>query len=772
MDANLQRPSQLADRGDWTLDAGAAWDPRARVVRLAGARTPTWQEDTAAGEARVAAAPGSIDRFGTRARVEAVAGGQSQVVATGAASGAVTIVEHVAAAISDAAIGHDDVLYLAIGDRVQLHDLRGRWPDASVATPCWRLAAGAPGGVYVATARPAGSAIVRLVGAPLRPLPFEYAADVFRPRPEDPDPPRIEPVTEVPAGVVAAAIATSPSGKLALIGWAPTGPARLYLLGAAGLGAGRALAGAQRPFSLAWVDDDRVAILVATAGGGTAAAVYAVEGDGAATPVGELYPLREPSGEPFLHGAAIPPHYPCTGDVARPLVPVSWPSFVERCELRAARVVDGQLTGTIWHRIYLEAALPVGTSVRIWLAAGDELVAPRDDAWFEHRFGDARDAPAGVPRGVWVDAPSEMPFHAGLLPCARRPERAGLYTALIQRAGRRVRSLAGRFLWVRVELVGDGRSTPELAALRLYAGRRGYAGLYLPELYREDVFGSDGDAAQPATPADFLDRLLGAFESVLTPLEDRVASAWLLTTPSAVPEEALDWLASWLGFVFAADLPVAARRSMLERAWELYQRRGTRAGLELALDLASGGGVTRREIIVVEDFRLRRTFSTILGADLSDASDPLLPGPPRSGNSLVGDTLILGQDDRASILAVFAPELAIGDARRIAADEAAVAALFDRLAHRATVLVHQEIEPQALGLLRQVIALEAPAHVEVKLVTASDRFRVAVSSLVGIDTFLAVKPAPGPVILDRSQLGVRDLVQRLPSLDPRLGRTS
>ena len=169
---------------------------------------------------------------------------------------------------------------------------------------------------------------------------------------------------------------------------------------------------------------------------------------------------------------------------------------------------------------------------------------------------------------------------------------------------------------------------------------------------------------------------------------------------------------------------------------------------------------------------LRRTFSTILGADLSDASDPLLPGPPQSGNSLVGDTLFLGEDDRTSILAVFAPELQIGDAVRVAADEAAVAALLDRLAHRATVLVHQEVEPEALGLLRQVIALEAPAHVEVKLVTASYRFRVAVSSLVGIDTFLAVKPVPGPVILDRSQLGVRDLVQRLPSLDPRLGRTS
>jgi phage tail-like protein len=763
VDANLQQAHQLADRGDWSLGAGCSWDPRQRMIRLASARVPSWSEDVAGGETRVAQAPGSVDRFGTRAMVRQTEPGKWSIIASGAAPGEVAIVEGSTVEITDVAIGRDDVLYIALGDRVRLRDLRGRWADADVAVPggAWRLAA-ADRGCYVLGGKTAGSAIGRITGLPLRPLPFEYGADVFRPEPEDRDPPRFEAIASVPAGVTAAAIATSPEGTLALLAWNGTNPASVYVLGAAGFAAPLALTGTARAYSLTWVDDDRIAVLVATSTG-TIAAVYALDGGATLTPVGELYPLRAPTGEPFFHGTELPPQYPSAQNTARPLVPVSWPSFGDRGEATSAQPLDAGAIASAWHRIYLEAAIPPGTSIRVWLAASDHQEAPTD--WFEHRFGDTTDLSTGAPIGAWLDEPSEVPFHAALLPCPARPGIAGLFTALVQRAGRRVRTLAGRFLWVRVELVGDGRTTPELCALRIYSGRRGYAGLYLPELYREDTFGTEADEQSAATPADFLDRMLGMFESVLTPLEDRIASAWLLTTPKLVPSDAIDWLASWIGFVFAADLPEPQRRSMLERAWELYQRRGTLAGLRLALDLASRGGVSRGELVVVEDFRLRRTFATILGADFTDPGDPLLPGLIASGNSLVGKTLFLGEEDQRGFLALFSPDA------EPPGSESDVLEFYDRLAHRATVLVHQEIEPQDLGLLRQIIELEAPAHVEVKLVTASYRFRVAVSSLVGVDTFLAPKPAPEPVTLDRSQVGVRDVIQRLPSLDPRLGRT-
>jgi phage tail-like protein len=547
------------------------------------------------------------------------------------------------------------------------------------------------------------------------------------------------------------------------------------------------LQGVRWPHSLAWVDADRVAVMIARSDSASTeeAPVYEVSvGAAAADPVGDLFPLRgHRRGTPFLHGVLQPPEY-LTEITSRPLLHISWPSFADDGTATNARAIDSGEPHTIWHRLYLEASIPPSCGARVWLATTSELRPPDDDAaWHEHRFGAVPAEPSvDVPRGVWLRDASELPFFPGLLPCERRPDRAGLWMALIQRPGYRVRTLVGRYLWVRLELHGDGRSTPEVAALRTYGGRRSYVQNYLPELYHESVFGPEADAHSDAsvdggdaslrvasTGADFLERLVATFESVLTPIEDRIANSWLLTDPKGAPEEAIEWLAGWIGLGFASALPVDRRRAMLENAMELYRRRGTLRGLGLALDLATGGAVARGQIVIFEDFRLRRTFATILGANLADADDPLLPGLLISGNSFVGDTLFLGDDKSASnreFLALFNADLAVSSSEAAAIDD-----LFERLAHRATVLVHNEIDEQDLGLIRQIVDREAPAHVAVQVLTATERFLVGMSSLVGIDTFLGSKPTPQPVRVDVSTIGRLDLITHVPSLDPRLGES-
>jgi phage tail-like protein len=780
MDANGLRFWMLADKKQWLLHGDPPhlqYDTRHRSLCLQSERQPSTLPGTAGSGAREAAVsaleriPQTRDSYGTRAYWETVS---ETIMATGALPDAIPLFKPPPGEIpSDLAMGYDGVLYMAIGGRIVMLDRQDRWRPVTLAVAgvtAWRLAADPGGGVWILDRT--HRQLARLQGLPLPDrLSGVYAPDIFRPCEENPDPPRVsvwtnalwDPIEEP------VAIACSPEGRLAVLNWLAGGEAHLRCLGQndTWLPPIRLL-GAFYPYSLSWVSKHQVAVLWTSLP--MEAPVYPVaQGVASVEPVGDFYPLREHNGEPFLHGVTLPPYYPTTMGSA-PLHHLSLPAFARKGEASSRFPLDSQSNQTVWHRLYLEALLPAHCGIKVFVAASDDpeaTIEPHD--WHEHQFGEgfANSSRGHIPRGVWVSHASEIPYHPGLTSRAPEKDRAGLFTVLIQRTHRPVRTLRGRFLHVRVELCSDERTTPYLWALRAYASRFSYVTHYLPELYHESVFGDDANQivsqTTPSTPADFLERFLDNFEGILTPLEDRIAHAYLLTDPRTTPDEALEWLGSWIGLSFDPAYPYVRRRCLLEKAPQLFRQHGTYKGLQLALNIATGGAVERGEIVILEDWRLRRVFATIVGADLADEADPLLAGLAVSGNSYVGETLFLGDENRKEFLALFSADLP-----KDAAEEAIIQTFFDRLAHRITVLVHQEVEPQDLGLIRRIVELETPAHVLARVVTASQPFMVGIASLVGVDTYLAEKQKPQPVRLGSSQLGVRDLIQRPASLDPRL----
>ncbi|MGK3998402.1 phage tail protein [Sorangium sp. So ce1024] len=774
MDANGQRFWMLADEAHWALTGdppGLGWDRARRALRLAGRRALAAAEDAAVAAARVEEVPIAVDALGTRAAWDAAA---RQVVARSHLPGERVL--HTAAAgstVTDLVVGHDGVLYLALDGGVTLLDLRERFDPVAVSRAglaAWRLAPHPEGGVYALDR--GARALARLVGAPAPRRPHgAYAPGVFRPEPEDPRPPALVPLAGaiLPDDEVPVALASSPAGRLAVLTWTAAGPSRLRLLrGDGAWSAPLDLLDATRPYSLAWAAEDRVASLVV---GAQEAAVWLLpdappDAPASLRTAGDVYPLRDHGGGPLAHTPSPPAQYPTADGALSGLYRLSLPSRSAAGEALGAAPFDSGDPTTVWHRIYIEADLPPGTGILLSLAASDDAVPPADPAaWWPHAFGGAGALlDERAPRGVWVRQPSELPFHAGLLACRPAPGRAGLFTALVQRTGRRVTALRGRFLWVRATLVGDGRATPELAAVRVYGPRFSYVERYLPEVYRESLFPPEADEpAARSSPSDFLTRFLGNVEGILTPLEDRIANAHLLTDPDTAPEESLEWLARWIGFAFSPAHPVARRRALLAAAPELSRRRGTLPGVALALELTTDGGVSRGDLVIVEDFRLRRTFATLLGVDLTDEADPLTGGISFTGSSFVGDSLILGEESRRELLALFD-----ADGRLDRRDEERVAAFFERLAFRVTVLVHRELGDELFRLVERVLSLEAPAHIEARAVVAPHPFVVGLASLVGVDSYLRRKPRPGPVQIDRSRIGERDVVQRPPSLDPRL----
>lgn len=538
----------------------------------------------------------------------------------------------------------------------------------------------------------------------------------------------------------------------------------------------------QQPHSIAWLDDRRFAVLAA----GVAEAVVFAFDDEALRPLqpgevqtgfnrplpggdkthvlrpcGDYFPLDVPDAGPFAHAVTDDLEYPVSATALRPLIALSLANHPHHAvgELRAP--LDSGVAGIAWHRLYVDALIPAETGFTILAAASESASPPTDDEFFPHHFGETS---AGGPQAAWVPAASELPGHPGFLPHPRERDRTGLFTVLLQRggeAGRRTRTLTGRFLHLRLELHGNGRATPCLHALRAWCPRYSYADKYLPELYREQVFGTEADQPAAATREDFLGRMLANFEGMLTPLEDSVAAAWRLTDPRLAPDDALPWLAQWIGVSFEPWFPVSRRRAWLRCAPDLFKQRGTPGGLRLALEIATNGSVSAGRVVVLEDFRMRRTFGTLLGVSLDKDYDELLGGPVVSGNSKVGRSLILSDRIRRELFALFDAGML-----RKSRDRRAVDAFFARLAWRVTILVHERNDDQSLALIGKVAQLASPAHVVTRVKTASGSLIVGLSSLLGVDTFSRPPPPPETVTVGGSTLGGGARLRRPFSLYP------
>ncbi|MCQ8131037.1 phage tail protein, partial [Methylomonas sp. WSC-6] len=187
------------------------------------------------------------------------------------------------------------------------------------------------------------------------------------------------------------------------------------------------------------------------------------------------------------------------------------------------------------------------------------------------------------------------------------------------------------------------------------------------------------------------------------------------------------------------------------------------AGLCLALDIATDGGVSRGQVIPVEHFRLRRTLATILGLDLSDEQHPLTLGTGQSGNSIVGDSLILSADNAREFLALLAPDLIKDNAD----DRRIVAEFFDRYSHRLTVILHGPAGEHLAGV-RRILRQQLPAHLQWAVKTSDYSFIPGLSPLLQIDSYLQRTPAWKKLILDRIHLGRDGLLQNAIALAPEL----
>ncbi len=116
-----------------------------------------------------------------------------------------------------------------------------------------------------------------------------------------------------------------------------------------------------------------------------------------------------------------------------------------------------------------------------------------------------------------------------------------------------------------VRLSAGPKTTPPVASSRAYL-RSG-----LPAVYQESDFGM---------------RFIGALEELLDPIVAVLDALPAHFDPDHAPRDILSLLAAWLGVDLDESQEIRHQREMVRRAADLGRKRGTVAGLELALGLA------------------------------------------------------------------------------------------------------------------------------------------------------------------------------------------
>jgi phage tail-like protein len=809
----------LADPSDWGVTQGVAWNGAAYA--LAGKqvwRLPAGMTRLAAMVALAATSPMVLDGYGGIARISA--DGSAIESQDGASWVPLTDIDGTQLApkvgrFIRMALGGARLALLAsdgTNSFLELFDLRGRWGLDTPENPAVALTLDPTGtGVAVAADGPihvlvqGGLAIFE--GGPIQ----EFVAidhSRFAPIAANPDPLRRTALFgNRPAGA-ALAMAVDPTRVAILLDQGNLAQTLALLDRASGNWSTTpvtAIDHTSLPYmtDVGLLSDGLVALMAPAtrAGAPLDCAVVTPAPPQGVTLAPYRYPMLSQSAPRF---AAIPGPdvYYLNATGPRQLLPLPYPAYLTVGALGGFGL-NGNDPDRVWHRLYAEADLPPGTSLAVWARASEQpwFVAPATDAVKQLTAEDqaamvatilyappgttridaaaaakiATAHPANVPAlttslsaslnaapfhlqppPVAALLPSELPFHPGLAALAGMP--GALYELLLQRTGGANRRLAGSYLDLVVVASGDGRHSPCLRAVRVYAPRFCYQDEYLPALFHQTSLSDEADQTTPSSAPDFRERLFANLEGMLTPLENRVASAEYLLDPYATPADMLPWLGSYLGRTLDPGWPEARRRRALASAGQQLRQRGTYRGVCLALDIATDGAVARGEVVLLETHRLRRTNATVLGLPMGGRNIMTGDGVP-SGNSIVGDTLILSAERAIEVLALLAPSLAAG------ADAATVAQFLDEYADRIQVSAILQ-GPSAIALqpvVTAVLQAELPAQLQFEIVLAANRFILGLSPLLDIDTFLDPPVAPAPLTLDQSVIG-RDAVLRDPAV--------
>lgn len=130
----------------------------------------------------------------------------------------------------------------------------------------------------------------------------------------------------------------------------------------------------------------------------------------------------------------------------------------------------------------------------------------------------------------------------------------------------------GRYMIIKLELIGSREKTPALEKARVYVNRETYS-QYLPEIY------------QTGAHKDFLERFLSIFESLNLEIEEQVDLMARNFNPETASDDFLRWMLDWMDFKVTDNWSTEKSRVLIKIMPKLQRRRGTGWAIKKLLEL-------------------------------------------------------------------------------------------------------------------------------------------------------------------------------------------
>ena len=167
--------------------------------------------------------------------------------------------------------------------------------------------------------------------------------------------------------------------------------------------------------------------------------------------------------------------------------------------------------------------------------------------------------------------------------------------------------LSGRYLWIVIEVKGDGRKV--LDNIRVY-GRGDFLIYMFPEIYRE-------------RNSDF-HRYLSIFSTILIEMEEKIKRENEYISWEKAPIHMLPTLAGRMGLDIGGDfLEESVLRKLVKNAYDLNRKRGTREAVERLIEILTGEMpviVERNRLPVYEDIDRQNIENNMYGKGIYDVT--------------------------------------------------------------------------------------------------------------------------------------------------------